>query len=257
MLQETTAAPFAGADTVTRHFQPREDLLNAARPWPGLYLIRSGFACRYTTFPDGRRQIIGLYVPGDYCDPGAALCDRVNFPIGAMRTVVADLIPAETVRTLLDSSFALACTLWRMTEIEAAIERQWLLNVGQRSALERVAHLLCEVFARLRAAGRTEKNQCEFPFTQTEIADAMALSQVHVNRTLMRLRRMGMVSLKHQRLEIHDLESLQLLCGFSPDYLGAPAAFTPVAVPHEPAVARNRALMIAESRDQRIALPSQ
>jgi hypothetical protein len=139
-----------------------------------------------------------------------------------------------------------------MTEIEAAIERQWLLNVGQRSALERVAHLLCEIFTRLHAAGRTEKNRCEFPFPQTEIADAMALSQVHVNRTLMRLRRMGMVSLRHQRLEIHDLESLQMLCGFSPDYLGAP-----VAEPHEPAVARNRALMIAESRDQRIALPSQ
>jgi CRP-like cAMP-binding protein len=245
-------------DAVTRRFQPHEDLLNLKAPWPGLYQIRSGFACRYTTFPNGRRQIIGLHVPGDFCDPGAALFDRVNYSIGAIRTVDAALIPADMFRTLVTSSLTLIRALWRLTEIDSAIERQWLLNVGQRTALERVAHLLCETFTRLKIAGLTERNECEFPLTQTEIADAMALSQVHVNRTLMQLRRMGMVSLKRQRLEIHDFESLQLLCGFSPDYLQAREPLAAVPVPDEALLVRTRpGLRVAESIDQRTALPSQ
>jgi CRP-like cAMP-binding protein len=217
--QEAIASLFVNAGVMMRRFEPHQDLFKVNGTWPGIYVIRSGFACRYTTFADGRRQIIGLSLPGDVCDPGSALIHRGSYSIGAIRTVQASLIPADTFSSLLNSSSPMIRTLWRMTEMDGAIERQWLLNVGQRSALERVAHFVCEIFTRLQLVELTEENTCEFPFTQTEIADATALSQVHVNRTLMQLRRMGMISTRRQRLEIHDLESLRLLCGFSADYL--------------------------------------
>jgi CRP-like cAMP-binding protein len=103
--------------------------------------------------------------------------------------------------------------------VEQAIAREWIVNVGQRTALSRAAHLLCEFFTRLRAVGLVQDNSCEIPLTQTEIADTLALSTVHVNRTLMELRRNGVITLRDKLLTIHDRPALQSAAGFDPSYL--------------------------------------
>jgi len=93
------------------------------------------------------------------------------------------------------------------------------VNVGQRSAFERLAHLFCEMFMRLDAVGLTHDDQCELPLTQIELADTLALSAVHVNRTLMEMRRGRLVSFHNRQLVIHDHVALQIAAGFNPNYL--------------------------------------
>jgi CRP-like cAMP-binding protein len=102
---------------------------------------------------------------------------------------------------------------------EELIVREWLVNVGQRTALERLAHLLCEIFTRMHRVGLTDGQRCELPLTQVELADTLALSTVHINRTLQELRRQGLVSLSSGMLEIHDFGVLQSIGMFSADYL--------------------------------------
>jgi len=113
----------------------------------------------------------------------------------------------------------LACALWKTTLVEQAIAHEWLVNVGQRTAFSRAAHLLCEMFLRLRAVGLAQEHTCEFPLTQTEIADTLALSTVHVNRTLMELRRSGLITLRDKQLTIHHLPGLEAAAGFNRAYL--------------------------------------
>jgi CRP-like cAMP-binding protein len=204
---------------LSSRFDSDEDLLDKRSPSPGAYLIRSGFACRYNVFPNGQRQIIGFLLPGDFCDSRATLFDRVEYSIAAMCRVEAVLIATGTLTDRLGDSLLFQQALCQVMAAEEAIDRQWLLNIGHRMALERVSHLLCEIHARLEMVGLTQYNICDLPLSQTDIADATALTPVHVNRMLMELRRRGIISLRRHRLAIHDLETLQRLGGFSRDYL--------------------------------------
>jgi CRP-like cAMP-binding protein len=113
----------------------------------------------------------------------------------------------------------LASALWRDTLIDAAIYREWIANVGARSAYQRAAHLLCEVFYKMQAVGLASSDGCHFPLTQQEMGEAMALSSVHVNRTLQQLRAEGLIVLKQKRLSIPDWEALKQAGGFDPTYL--------------------------------------
>jgi CRP-like cAMP-binding protein len=103
--------------------------------------------------------------------------------------------------------------------VQHSISREWLLNVGHRSSFERISHLFCEVYARLDAVGLASDQSCDVPLTQTEIADALAISPVHVNRTLMELRHTGLVSFHGKRLVIHEMAALRRAAGFNPTYL--------------------------------------
>ncbi len=97
--------------------------------------------------------------------------------------------------------------------------RAWVVNLGQRSAYERTAHLLCELFFRLRAVGLTNGNSCTLPITQGELGDTLGLTIVHTNRMLQDLRRDGLVELKGKHLTILDLSALQKVALFHPNYL--------------------------------------
>ena len=116
-------------------------------------------------------------------------------------------------------AFRLTRALWWSTLVEEAITHEWIVNVGHRTAFERMAHLFCEIFARLQVVGLTHENRCELPLTQTELADTLALSAVHVNRTLMDMRRAQLVTFHARQLVIHDREALQSVAGFDPGYL--------------------------------------
>ena len=109
--------------------------------------------------------------------------------------------------------------LWWSTLVEEAILREWIVNVGQRNALERMAHLFCELLYRFRAVGLNEGNSCTLPLTQVELAETLGLSSVHVNRTLQELRRQKLITLEGGTLTIQDLDTLKEVSFFNPDYL--------------------------------------
>ncbi len=206
-----------------RAFAPREELLPGHRAGDGIHLIVEGFACRCKLLPDGRRQILGLLLPGDLCDLRLLLLGRLDHSIGALSAVRASLVSPPALAAAMDRHPRLARALWWLTAVEESITHEWLLNVGYRTAYERVAHLLCEVYWRLEAVGLAHDNQCRFPLTQTELGDAVALSAVHINRTLMGMRRAGLVRLHGGRLELLDRRALQAAGGFDPSYLHLPS----------------------------------
>jgi CRP-like cAMP-binding protein len=202
-----------------RQFAAREDLIQQRKHSEGVHIILSGFACRYKLLPDGRRQILGFLLPGDLCDMRGFLLRRMDHSIGALTQVSTALIPSEALHGLLSRFPGFAHTLWCSTVIEDSVTREWIVNVGTRSAFERVAHLFCELFWRLEAIGMTRDNECDLPITQVELGDTLALSSVHVNRTVMDMRRTGLVRLHSGRLELLDREALRSAAGFDPGYL--------------------------------------
>jgi CRP-like cAMP-binding protein len=202
-----------------RHFSPREDIIQQRRGCEGVHLILGGFACRYKLQADGRRQILGFLLPGDICDIRACLLHHMDHSICALNTVTTALIPSEPMLGLLGRSPRLARTLWCSTIMEDSITREWIINVGHRTAFERAAHLFCEMFWRLESLGMTRGNECDLPITQIELGETLALSSVHVNRTVMDMRRANLVRLHGGLLELLDRDALQSAGGFDPGYL--------------------------------------
>ncbi len=182
-------------------------------------LILDGWACRYKTLEDGRRQIIGYFLPGDMCDLNVFILKRMDHSIKALNPVKCVALTPADFDELTVGHPRVMQALWWETLVSASIQREWTVNLGQRSALERLAHLLCELFVRLRAVGLTARNSCELPLTQIELADTLGLTAVHVSRTIKELRSRDLILLHDRQLEIPDLEALRRIAMFDADYL--------------------------------------
>jgi CRP-like cAMP-binding protein len=172
------------------------DLIREGDPTDGVHLILSGSACRYKILPDGQRQIMGYFIPGDLCDQRIFILKRMDHCIGTVIPATVAVIAAQTMIDLTDRHPRIARALWWSTLVDEAITREWVVNVGQRDASERVAHLICELFVRVRAVGLAEEMSFDFPVTQTELADTTGLTTVHTNRMLRELRTEGLISVK-------------------------------------------------------------
>jgi CRP-like cAMP-binding protein len=218
-LTEDEKRALAECIGAVHRFPAREDLVREGEPTDGVKLILEGLACRYKVLPDGRRQIIAYLVPGDLCDVRVFLLRRMDHTIAALSPVETAVISHEAIDELMQRYPRLTRALWWSTLVEESVTREWIVNVGQRTAFERLAHLFCEIFARLQSVGLTQDNRCELPLTQIELADTLALSAVHVNRTLMEMRRAHLVSFHNRQLVIHDHAALQSAAGFNANYL--------------------------------------
>ena len=198
---------------------PGEDLISEGDRPDRVRIILSGWLTRHKTLADGRRQIVGLLLPGDTCDVQVQLLHQMDHSIGTLTPVVyAEIEPARFAE-LLAADRSLAQAFQVETLVNAAIQREWVINIGRRTALERVAHLLCEIFERLRSVGLVDGNGCAFPITQMDLADATGLSVVHVNRTVQELRANNLILLRERTLTINHLSALKELALFSSNYL--------------------------------------
>ena len=202
-----------------RALQPREDIVREGERSNYLILILSGWAIRYKALENGRRQIIGILLPGDVCDLNVFLLHRMDHSLGTLTAASICEVDRGTWDAIAHGHPGIVHALERDALVTSAIHRRWILNLGQRSALQRVAHLQCEILHRLRFVGLADQEGCEFPMTQTDLADACGLSAVHVNRTLQELRAAGLITLHGRRLSVPDLSALQRTALFNPDYL--------------------------------------
>lgn len=202
-----------------RHFGPHEDIICEGDVPTDISLILSGWACRYKQLENGRRQIIAFFLPGDLCDHNAFILGEMDHSVGTITKVTVASVSCETFEVATLKHPCIIRALWCDALITAAIQREWTVNLGQRNATERTAHLLCELFLRLRAVELTYGNSCEFPVTQAELADATGLTAVHVNRTLQELRSAGLIELKSRQLVIPDLSALMRVALFNQNYL--------------------------------------
>lgn len=202
-----------------RHLAAREDIAVEGDKPDMMLLVLSGWAARYKFLADGRRQIMALFLPGDICDLNVFVLKQMDHMIGALTSVTLAEITREAYEELMQAGPRLTGALWWDSLVMAAIQREWTMNLGQRSAAERMAHLFCEVFTRLRSVGQTVGNGCELPLTQSDLGDATGLSTVHVNRTLKGLRGANLVEHRGKVLSIPDMVALQVAAHFNPAYL--------------------------------------
>ncbi len=195
-----------------------EDVIREGDVPDDVHLITSGFACRYKSLPDGSRQIFAYLVPGDLCDLHVFILREMDHSIGTLSACTVVDIPRDAILRLTDRP-AIARALWWATLVDEATLREWIVNMGRRRAEERVAHFLCELFARLEIVGLADENGYELPLTHADIGDTVGLSNVHVNRSLQTLRGMGLVTLRQRVIVIDDFHRLMDYAAFNPNYL--------------------------------------
>jgi CRP-like cAMP-binding protein len=182
-------------------------------------LITEGFAFRSKTTFDGVRQILSLHIPGEIPDLQSLHLKIMDHDLMTLTPCTLGFIPHDALRRLNIGRPNVAAALWRETLIDAAIFREWIVNVGRRSATARMAHLLIEIYRRLEAVGRAKDGGFEFPITQSMLGDCLGLSAVHVNRVLQDLRRDGLLKVNRADFQILQREELERLAEFDATYL--------------------------------------
>ena len=201
-----------------REIGPRRDIVREGEKPRAVTLILEGWAASYKQLRDGRRQITSFLIPGDLDDANAFILKHHDHSVASITPVrYAELGEADF--QVMGESPRIARALWGHELATASISREWVVNVGQRTAYERLAHLICELFLKLEAVGLTRDGSCDWPLTQADLAEATGLTPVHVNRTLQALRRDRLIALYGRNLTIPDLPALQNVGLFNPDYL--------------------------------------
>ncbi|QIQ85363.1 Crp/Fnr family transcriptional regulator [Erythrobacter sp.] len=219
LLSDERAAIEALREAPLVRVPARQTMLSEGDQQSVVRLLSQGWAYRFKDLPDGRRQIVGLLLPGDFFDLKVRLGDEMDHSVAALTPLAYHAIPPETLDRLSAEHPRIADALARHEHVNGAIHREWLLNLGRRNAFERLAHLFLEVFLRLRAAGLARGGECDCPLTQNDLADATGVTSVHLNRTMQELRREGLVELKSKRLFIRDYDRLAQIAMFNPNYL--------------------------------------
>ncbi len=182
-------------------------------------LLIEGILCRYKDLRDGSRQISELHVTGDFADLHGFTLKRLDHSVLALTPCQIALVAHERIEAMTAEHPHLARLWWFTTNMDAAIHREWVLSLGRRSALSRTAHLFCELRVRLGIVGRADDTGYDLPLTQTDLAECLGLTPVHVNRTLKELRTRGLVEFRGGRVAIHDRAGLERVAEFDPAYL--------------------------------------
>lgn len=190
-------------------------------------LVVSGFAIRHKIAGNGGRQIVNVHVPGDMVDLQNSLLSTADHNVQALSKMRAAFIPREAIVELAFSRPPVGKALWLETLVEGSIAREWIMNVGRRDALTRVAHLLCEFAYRLDAVGLGPECNYELPMTQEQLADTIGLTAVHVNRTLKALDAAGLTKRSKKSVIITDLQKLADVGDFRSTYLHLPQQALP------------------------------
>ena len=205
---------------------PNEPIAAEGQASGGVNVLIEGVVQKHKSLYDGTRQIIGISLPGDILDFPAFLRGSLDYSVTALTRAVTIKIGDAALRQLIDRHPRLGRILWAEMANDMAIGHEWIVSLGRRSGYSRVAHFFCEFYTRLALVGGVEGHRCALPLTQAELADALGLSCVHINRVLQQLRREGLITLQSGQLVIKDWERLSAVAGFNPNYLSVspPAA---------------------------------
>jgi CRP-like cAMP-binding protein len=202
-----------------RELPPGRILVRAGVPLSESTLLFEGFVCRYKDLSDGQRQIMEIHVPGDFLDLHSFLLKRIDHNVAAMTPVRFALVPHDALRDITENQPHLTRLLWFSTLIDAAIHREKILSIGRRSAVGRIAHILCELYVRLKLVGFADDYRYKLPLKQADLADATGLTSVHVNRMLRKLRNEEILTFRGGEVTIHDWDRLQHIAEFNSTYL--------------------------------------
>lgn len=200
-------------------FPPHADIMLQGEVPAGVFVVTTGHACRYKILPDGSRQILDFLFPGDMTELHSLLLKTTDHGIFSLGpTTVARLDRQRLIEELADHPLVSVALWWNSLQ-ERAILRERITSIGRRDAYARVAHLLCEMYERLRLVGETSDPSYTLPVTQVELADALGLSEVYANRMLRRLGDEQLIVYAGRHLSIPNLDALKRAAEFDAGYL--------------------------------------
>lgn len=209
----------AGLEARVEQIAGGVDLLRNGDHPKEVVIVLSGLLQRYSLTPDGGRQIHSFYVATDSPCLETLYLDYMDNHLATLTDSVIGFIPHAPLYRLIGEREGVRKLIFRETLVQGAVFREWLLRNSNMPAHARVAHLFCEMFTRAKAAGLVDGDSFDLPITQQDLADAVGLSPVHANRTLMLLRRTGALEWRRGRVAIGDFDGLREVAGFDPYYL--------------------------------------
>jgi CRP-like cAMP-binding protein len=217
-LGDDDLALLAKMPSSIRHYSSRQRILHKGARSKECCLLLQGYACwQDPEAPNG--QITSIHIPGDVPDLGSMHTLSVDADLLALGPTVVAFVPHQFFREIAGKSPLMSTALLRLMLIDAALLRNRIVNLGSCDALTRVAHLLCEIVARLQAVGLDKDFRLHMPFTQSDLASACGITAVHANRTVQALRHRGLLQWHSKVISINDWSGLVRLARFNPDYL--------------------------------------
>lgn len=209
-----------------RSLEPAAYLGREGEPPEYCALLLRGFAFRHKVTGNGQRQIMSVHMAGEFLDLQNSFLEVADHNVQALTRCEVAVVPVPALRSLAHDRPNVGRAMWIETLIDAAIFREWIVNVGRRDSISRIAHLLCEFALRLRSAGLATDHRYEMPMTQEQIADCTGLTPVHVNRVLKELGRLGLIGREKRAVLLLDWDRLRQIGDFNTRYLhleeGAP-----------------------------------
>ncbi|MCL6250833.1 Crp/Fnr family transcriptional regulator [Altererythrobacter sp. KTW20L] len=210
-LERVTAKP--------RRYVARQDLIREGDEPGPMFVVLEGWVCRYKILPSGSRQIMAFLMPGDACDLHIKLLAQMDHGIQAITTASVATVSREQMESMMRDHPNIARTMYMAQLVDEGIMRAWIVSMGRRSAAERVAHLICELYLRARSIGLTGEGEFALPLSQLVLADALGMTAVHINRVLKELRLAGAMALTRGSVTILDPVKLVQIAGFDENYL--------------------------------------
>jgi CRP-like cAMP-binding protein len=208
-----------GGFTKVRTLPSRTTIVTAGERLSQSTLLIEGYMCRYIDDHEGHRQLVAIHVPGDFVDLHAYPLKSLDHDLATLTAVTVALMPHSALDRILEERPQLGRKLWFATLLDAAMHRAWLFRLGRLDAVGRVAHFLSETNARLAAVGLSDWRRFTLGITQTDLAEACGLTNVHVNRVMRRLREQGLCVFRSSVVEILDVEGLAARGQFRSQYL--------------------------------------
>jgi len=194
----------------------RRDLVHDGYEYCKLSFVKEGFAARYKLLRNGKRQIVNFVLPGDVVGIPGSFLDRAANSVIAVSDMKLQVCSLEAFVGLCYRRPIFGLALSWLAAQEAVNYAERIIDIGRRTPIERLAHLLLEIHSRLTMVGCAEEAVLNLPFTQEMMSDALGLSVPHLNRMLTKLRSEGMIAVNERRVEFIDLKALQLLAQFQP-----------------------------------------
>lgn len=182
-------------------------------------LVAHGLVARYEQMNDGQRQLTAFHIPGDMCDLHSVPWPMAEWGLLALSTTTVVNVPHHELLALAIRFPNIALAFWRDTTADASILAKWIGNLGHRDARQRLAHIICETGFRLEHAGLGSRDAFWFGVTQDNLADALGLTAVHVNRTMQAMRAEGLIRTDSRTIYIDDWDRICAVAGFDPNYL--------------------------------------
>lgn len=213
-IKAVNALPFS-----VREYPPERNIVGDGQRATECCLIIKGFCARSKTTSEGRRQILSIHIPGEIPDLMSLHLHVMDHDLSTLTPCTLGFINHDALRLLHRRQPNLADMFWRDTLIDAAMFREWIVNVGQRPAPARLAHVIVELRERLKVIGRVDGANFEMPLTQEQIGEALGITPVHANRVIKQLRQDGVVELHRGRGTVLDEGKLLELAGFDDRYL--------------------------------------